>query len=82
VSSLRKAIASSTETTAPRSSDWTDKLPADVREELLGIRRDWLAGKLQASGRGLSAAIVANCRERGIAVIGTAGVREWLTRVR
>jgi predicted ThiF/HesA family dinucleotide-utilizing enzyme len=53
-----------------------------VREELLGIRRDWLAGKLQASGRGLAAAIVANCRERGIAVIGTAGVREWLTRVR
>ena len=82
MSSLRDAIASSTESTAPRCPDWTDRLPPDVRDELLGIRRDWLAGKLQASGRGLAAAIVANCRERGIAVIGTAGVREWLTRVR
>ena len=82
MSKLRDAIASAAEGTAPRSTDWTDKLPAEVREELLGIRSEWLAGKLQASGRGLAAAIVANCRERGIAVIGTAGVREWLTRVR
>ena len=82
MSSLRDAIASSTETTAPRCPDWTDRLPDDVREELHGIRRDWLAGKLQASGRGLANAIVANCKQRGIAVIKTSGVREWLTRVR
>ena len=82
MSSLRDAIASSTETTTPRCLDWTDRLPADVREELHGIRRDWLAGKLQASGRGLAAAIVANCKQRGIAVIKASGVREWLIRVR
>ena len=82
MSSLRDAIASATESTAPRCPDWTDRLPDDVREELHGIRRDWLAGKLQASGRGLANAIVANCKARGIPVIGNAGVREWLIRVR
>jgi hypothetical protein len=82
VSSLRDAIASAVDSTVARCPDWTDRLPADVREELHGIRRDWLAGKLQASGRGLAAAIVANCKQRGIAVIKTSGVREWLTRVR
>ena len=82
MSSLRDAIANTAESTVPRCGDWTDRLPADVREELHLIRREWLAGKFQASGRGLAAAIVANCRERGIPVIGKAGVREWLTRVR
>jgi len=82
VSSLRDAIASAAESTVARCGDWTDRLPADVREELHLIRREWLAGKLQASGRGLAAAIVANCKERGIAVIKTSGVREWLTRDR
>jgi hypothetical protein len=82
VSSLRDAIASAVDSTVVRCPDWTDRLPADVREELHGIRRDWLAGKLKASGRGLANAIVANCNQRGIPVIGTAGVREWLIRVR
>lgn len=76
---LRSAIVASA---APqhRPARWIDRLPADVREELIEIRREWRSGTIQASGRGLAAAIVANCKERGITICGFAGVREWLAR--
>jgi hypothetical protein len=79
VSDLRFAILATASTTPRRQpARWIDRLPADVREELLSIRREWHAGTIQASGRGLAAAIVANCKERGITICGFCGVREWL----
>jgi hypothetical protein len=81
VSDLRSAIVATASTTPRRQpARWIDRLPDDVREELLTIRREWKAGTIQASGRGLAAAIVANCRERGLDICGFDGVREWLTR--
>jgi hypothetical protein len=66
---------------APRTAGrWIDRLPDDVREELIAIRREWQNGLIQASGRGLAAAIVANCKERGITICGFCGVREWLAK--
>jgi hypothetical protein len=79
VSDLRSAIVAAAAPQAPRTAGrWIDRLPDDVREELLAIRREWRAGTIQASGRGLAAAIVANCKERGITICGFCGVREWL----
>jgi hypothetical protein len=49
-----------------------------VRDELIAIKREWRAGTIQASGRSLAAAIVANCQQRGITICGVPGVREWL----
>jgi hypothetical protein len=79
VSDLRSAIVTTAVSQTRRlPSRWIDRLPDDVREELLTIRREWRAGAIQASGRGLAAAIVANCKERGITICGFCGVREWL----
>jgi hypothetical protein len=79
VSDLRSAIVTTAVSQTRRlPSRWIDRLPDDVREELLAIRREWKAGTIQASGRGLAAAIVANCKERGITICGFCGVREWL----
>jgi hypothetical protein len=80
VSSLRDSIVQAAAATEKRSRDWTDSLPDEVRAELMQIRREWRAGSLVASGRGLAAAIVANCRERGIPCLTVSGVREWLMR--
>ena len=80
MSSLRDSIAESARRSARRTPTWLDRVPEDARAELLDIRREWREGTLQASARGLSAAIVENCRERGIPVCTAAGVREWLTR--
>ena len=80
MSSLREAIAETVARPAKRMPTWLDRVPDDVREELLDIRREWRDGKLQASGRSLAAAIVENCRERGIPVCTASGVREWLAR--
>lgn len=79
MSSLRDAIAR-TVSQPRRLPSWLDRVPDDVRAELLEIRREWRDGTLQATGRGLAAAIVANCRERGIPCLEYSGVREWLTR--
>ena len=79
MSDLRSAIVAAAAPQASRTvGRWIDRLPDDVREELLAIRREWRAGTIQASGRGLAAAIVANCKERGITICGFCGVREWL----
>jgi hypothetical protein len=81
VSDLRSAIVTTAVSQTRRlPSRWIDRLPDDVREELLTIRREWKAGTIQASGRGLAAAIVENCRERDLDICGFDGVREWLTR--
>ncbi len=76
---LRSAIVSSI-TTKPRIATWIDRLPDDVREELLAIRREWHAGLIQASARGLAISIVENCRQRGIDTCRLAGIREWLSK--
>ena len=79
MSDLRSAIVTTAVSQTRRlPSRWIDRLPDDVREELLAIRREWQAGAIQASARGLAAAIVANCKERGITICGFCGVREWL----
>jgi hypothetical protein len=79
VSDLRSAIVTTAVSQTRRlPSRWIDRLPDDVREELLAIRREWRAGTIHASARGLAAAIVANCKERGITICGFCGVREWL----
>jgi hypothetical protein len=79
VSDLRDAIVAGVEL-RPRAVRWIDRLPPDARDELLAIRREWHEGVIQASGRGLAASIVANCRERGLDICGFDGVREWLAR--
>lgn len=80
MSSLRDAIAERVARPARQPATWIDRVPEGVREELLDIRREWRDGKLQASARGLAAAIVENCHERGIPVCKASGVREWLVR--
>ena len=81
MSDLRSAILAAAAPQAPRTAGrWIDRLPDDVRDELLSIRREWHAGLIQASGRGLASAIIANCKERNIPICGFCGVREWLAK--
>ena len=80
MSDLREAIVATASAPTRQPSRWIDRVPDDVREELLAIRREWQAGMIQASGRGLAASIVTNCRERGITICGFDGVREWLAK--
>ncbi len=77
MSSLRDAILS---TASRQAARWIDRLPEADREDLLSIRRDWQAGVIHASCRGLAASIIANCKERGIELCGLSGVREWLAK--
>jgi hypothetical protein len=78
VSDLREAIIA--DASARRARRWIDRLPDDVREELVTIRREWQQGIIHATQRGLATAIVDNCKERGIEPFGFEGVREWLRR--
>lgn len=78
MSDLRKAIIADASARLVRR--WIDRVPDDVREELVTIRREWQEGIIHATQRGLAAAIVDNCKERGIELCSFDGVREWLRR--
>jgi hypothetical protein len=58
--------------------NWLDRLPASQREEIQGIKSDWLAGAFYSSALSLARSIVENCRARGIPTCGPDGVRAWL----
>ena len=58
---------------------WFQRLPADQQAELESLRQRWITGEVAIQKRPLSRAIIATCRERGIAVAGIQGVEDWLT---
>lgn len=60
--------------------DWFSRLPAEHQAEVGGVKEAWLAGRLSASARSLARELVRHCRERGIAICGTDGVRAWLAK--
>lgn len=63
-----------------RPTGFEAKLPDDVREQLLEIRRQFQAGELQVSALWLADQIAAMAQSDGFAVCGRQGLRTWLAR--
>lgn len=72
-----KAAASSIKA---RPTGFEGRLPADVREQLLEIRRQYQAGELHVSGVWLADQIATMAEQDGFAVCGRQGLRAWLAR--
>lgn len=64
----------------PSPRGFEGRLPADVREQLLEIRRQFQAGELNVSALWLADQIVQMAKADGFAVCGTQGIRTWLAR--
>ena len=64
----------------PGPKGFEAKLPTDVREQLLEIRRQHQAGELQVSALWLADQIVAMAAADGFTVCGRQGVRSWLAK--
>ena len=56
------------------------RLPPDVREQLVEIRRQYQAGELNVSALWLADQIVAMAAADGFTVCGRQGMRTWLAR--
>jgi hypothetical protein len=66
--------------TKRKPPNWLDRLSAEQKGEIEGIKQAWLAGELQASCLSLAISLVDNCRARGIPTCGVDGVRAWLAK--
>lgn len=78
--SLRDDVCAVVAALPPQNGGWFKRLTDEQQKELLGIRSDWKAGKILASGRGLAKSLHQVCRERGIVVASVERVREWLAK--
>ena len=58
---------------------WFQRLAQGHQDELDSLRQRWITGEVAIQKRPLARAIIATCRERGIAVAGIQGVEDWLT---
>lgn len=56
------------------------RLPPDVREQLLEIRRQYQSGELNVSALWLADQLVAMAAADGFTVCGRQGMRTWLAR--
>jgi len=59
-------------------ASWFSRLSDEHRQELLGIRRDFRAGLIPSSARGLARTIVEHYQAAGLPICGLDGVRMWL----
>lgn len=64
----------------PTPKGFEGRLPPDVRDQLLEIRRQFQAGELQVSAVWLADQIVAMAAADGFQVCGPQGLRTWLAR--
>lgn len=64
----------------PGPKGFEGRLPPDVREQLLDIRRQFQAGELNVSAVWLADQIVAMAAADGFQVCGPQGLRTWLAR--
>lgn len=62
----------------PGPKGFEGRLPPDVREQLLEIRRQFQAGELNVSAVWLADQIVAMAAAEGFPVCGPQGIRTWL----
>lgn len=76
--SLRDAIVAALEPPRRGPASWIDRLPAEDREELVALKRDWQAGAIPTSGRSLARTIHRHLTEAGLPVCKPDGVRTWL----
>jgi len=75
---LRDAIVAAIAPARPGPASWLERLPADAREEVIALKRDWRAGAIPASARSLARTIVAHFTAAGLPVCKLDGVRVWL----
>lgn len=59
---------------------WIDNVPADARQELEEIKRQFRAGAIPTPRRTLARVIAKQLGDRGIYTIGFSGVEAWLQR--
>lgn len=62
-----------------RSRTWFDRVPQDLRSELLGLRKVWQSGDTGLTKRALGRQIIASLEARGVTGLGIQGVTSWLS---
>jgi len=77
---LLKRIKDEAAKVKPSPKGFEGRLPPDIREQLLEIRRQFQAGELQVSAVWLADQIVSMAALDGFQVCGPQGIRTWLAR--
>lgn len=77
---LSDKIISKTPELKPGPKSWTDKLPAEIGDELRRVKELYRAGSVQKTARQLAIQIVAECNAQGVNVVSVDSVRIWLTQ--
>ena len=81
VAALADAVRERVRGIRPGPKPWLDRLPADVQEQLLDVRRRFQAGEYGgASAREVGQLVTEAAAERGWAVAGCKEVALWLRR--
>jgi len=73
---IRTAVASRKVT----SKTWIDRIDADVRADLISLKKAWKAGEFSSSANALARDIIQQCAADGIETCGMQGMRIWLSR--
>lgn len=63
----------------PRSRTWFDRVPGELRMELLELRKVWQSGTTGLTKQALGRQIVASLEARGVTGLGIQGVTNWLS---
>lgn len=77
-SGLVEAIKAAVEERKPGYLPWYQRVAEEHVDELLEVRRQWLAGELGSKLSPVARAISQQLAERGIANVGIQGVQDWL----
>lgn len=79
-SSLADAIRANVPPPPRRTLPWNERIPADALAELEELKREHLAGKLNATRTALAITISTQLRLRGLSDVGRQGVEAWLRK--
>lgn len=60
--------------------NWLERLPGDVRDEVLAVKAAWKAGEIDSSARRIANSIVKECLAEGIKTCSPEHMRTWLAK--
>lgn len=63
----------------PRTRTWFDRVPDELRQELLELRKVWHGGRTGLTKQAIGRQIIASLEARGVTGIGIQGVTNWLS---
>ena len=79
-SSLADAIRNNVPPPPRRTLPWHERIPAEVLAELEELKREHLAGEINATRTALAITISTQLRLRGLSDVGRQGVEAWLRK--